>query len=432
MAKSEKQVALAFDMLKINHHLLKNLVFASPFFYVAYFFRFELFGIPFTAVEGFIYVLFSMWLISMMKKHQDVAWDTRTKWFWLAAFLFFIGASIGAFFAPNFIDLPSGETLNAKQTALGIWKGWVVAPMLYFVVVSQVLRTEADVKKILRMFMYGAGAISLIAFALGLWGEGITIDFRLRGFYESANYLSLYLVPAILINAYLVLTRNPKAKKTNLLDLSNLTIITYSLFFTKSYAAIIGVFGGLGLYALYFLMTKPRHAKKIITALVGLVVIFMGIVLSQLNTPKFQQFLDFENRSSSTVRIEIYQTALHLIQEQPFKGVGPGLFQAHYQNAAPEVLKRAPLEWNMPHSHNIVLGFWINAGLLGLLGFLILVILAHRSFTYPLIALWGTLIHGMFDMPFWKNDLAMIFWLLLATILILQKHGAHRPQKQTG
>lgn len=157
-------------------------------------------------------------------------------------------------------------------------------------------------------------------------------------------------------------------------------------------------------------------------ALTALAVVFSVVIVTQFNTPKFKQALDYKNRSSTSVRLEIYQTAIEIIRRHPLTGVGPGLFQANYQNVAPVVLERAPLEWNMPHSHNIVLGFWINAGLLGLIAFLGILILAHRRFTYPLIALWGTLVHGLFDMPFWKNDLAMIFWLLIACILILQKN----------
>jgi len=50
------------------------------------------------------------------------------------------------------------------------------------------------------------------------------------------------------------------------------------------------------------------------------------------------QFLDFENRSSSSVRIEIYQVAGGLIKERPLIGVGPGLFQAAYPDVPVELL----------------------------------------------------------------------------------------------
>jgi len=255
------------------------------------------------------------------------------------------------------------------------------------------------------------------------------MHFRLRGFYESANYLSLYIVPGILLNIYFLFLRSKPPKTQDRIDMATLTVLLYSLFFTQSYAAIIAIFGALGLFALHYLLQHPRQRKKIIIGLSALLITFTAVIISQLNTPKFKQALDFENRSSSTVRLEIYETSFYLIKSRPFVGVGPGLFQANYQINAPIVLERAPLEWNMPHSHNIFLGFWLNSGLIGLIAFITLLIFCHRRFTYPLIALWGVLLHGLFDMPFWKNDLSMIFWLLIASILILQKHESHTVKK---
>lgn len=406
--------------------LVRQLTFISPFLFVAYLFRFQVAGIPFSIAEIFVYLLFGLWTYELIRDHKIVTWDKATRRYWYAAFFILVGATLGVLMAPEFMDLPSGEILNTKRMTLGIWKGWVLAPILYFAVLTQVLKKKEDVEELLRMFVYSAVVVSLLAHFFGIFSEGVTIDLRLRGFYESANYLSLYLVPAVLINAYFIFLRNKLSIFQKRADIATLTILTYSLFFTQSYAAIIAVFGSLGLFALYYLLQHPRQRKKIITALLVLFFTFVAALLTQLNTPKFKQFLDFENRSSTTVRLEIYQTSAHLIRTKPIFGVGPGLFQVHYQNAAPEVLGRAPLEWNMPHSHNIFLGFWINAGIIGLLAFLTLIAFCHWRFTYPLIALWGILLHGLFDMPFWKNDLSMIFWLIIACILILQKTGSKK------
>jgi O-antigen ligase len=88
------------------------------------------------------------------------------------------------------------------------------------------------------------------------------------------------------------------------------------------------------------------------------------------------------------------------------------------------------MEWNIPHPHNIFLAFWLNAGLLGLLALLAIIVLAHLRLTYPLIALWGLVIHGFFDTPFWKNDLSMVFWLVVGAILILQTYESSPPKKR--
>jgi O-antigen ligase len=401
--------------------IIKKLVLISPFFYPAYLLKFQIAGIPFTGLEIFVYLIFGLWIFHVVSDRTAIVWDKTTKWYWYAAFAIAVGAALGVIFAPNFISLPSGETLDAKRTALGVWKGWVFAPAIYFALLTQVLKTKDDVKNVLRSFVYSAALVGIISDVFGLFGEGVTTDMRLRGFFESANYLALYLVPAILMNIYFFLTRPKSLRFYDKLDLASLAILAYCLFFTQSYAGIIGVFGALGIAALYHLLKNPKQRKKIIIALVVLGATFAVILVTQLNSPKFKQSLDYKNRSSTSVRLEIYRTSWDLIKKSPLVGIGPGLFQANYQNQAPITLGHAPLEWNMPHPHNIFLAFWLNAGIIGLAGFIFILILAHRRFTFPLIALWGILIHGMFDMPFWKNDLAMIFWLVIACILILQK-----------
>jgi len=411
--------------MKISlHKLIRWLTILSPLVYPAYLFRFEVAGIPFTALEVFIYVLFGLWLIKLIRDRKNVLWDKRTKWYWYVAFLLIVGATIGVILAPLTLQIPDGNILNARQIAMGIWKGWVVAPILYFAVLTQVLRTEGDVKSILRSFVYFATILSLVAYGFGVFGDGLTPDLRLRGFYESANYLALYIVPALLLAIVFYFQRPTtpySLRPTHYLDLSCLTILVFTLFMTRSYAGILGVFGAIALYVLVLLIKTPKRRKRIGLALGILVIVFASVLATQMKTQKFRQFLDFKNRSSTSVRLEIYQVSWALIKKHPLDGIGPGLFQPNYQNTALKLFGRAPMEWNMPSPHNIFLGFWLNAGLLGLLALLALIILAHQKFTWPLIAFWGILLHGLFDMPFWKNDLAMIFWLVVAAILVLQR-----------
>ena len=341
----------------------------------------------------------------------------------VAVGLLFLGTTLGAIFAPELIPLPSGEELGAKRVAWGIWKGWVVSPILYFWVLLQSIQTSKQVDKLMKSFMYSGALLVMVSYGFGGWYEGFSDDGRLRGLFESANYLSLYLSPAFLLATYFLFQRKKLRRGEFYLNGGAWLILALGLFFTQSYGAFLGIFGALGLYVLVLLFKKPTWHKKLTISLVGVVILFGALLASQWNTPKFQQMLDFSGRSSSSVRIEIYRTSLHMIAEKPFLGFGPGLFEANYQINAPEVLGQAPLEWNMPHPHNVFLAFWLNAGLLGFLALILLIVLVHGGFTYPLVALWGVLIHGLVDVPFWKNDLAVIFWLLVVGVVVLQGVG---------
>ena len=410
--------------------LVRNLVYVSPFFFPLYLLRFQAYGIPFTVLEVFIYVLFALWLLGLIFHRVQFTWGKPLRSYWLMAFILFLGATIGVLIAPHYISLPNGEILDAQKVALGVWKGWVVAPMFYFAVLTQTIKSNPDLKKLLRLFVYSSALIALSAYFLALFGTGITYDFRLCGIFESANYLSLYLVPPLLLSICFMFQRIGPPRIKDYLDLTSLVIMAHALFFTKSYAAIIGVFGALIIYIFYLLGRRQIKARSIIAGLIALILTFVIIVATQINTSKFQQFLEFKERSSSSVRLEIYEITWELVDENPLLGVGPGLFQANYQTKGPSILGHAPMEWNIPHPHNIFFAFWLNAGLLGLIALFAFIVLAHRRFTYPLIAFWGLLIHGLFDTPFWKNDLSMIFWLVLGAIVILQSYANSPPKER--
>jgi len=410
--------------------LVRNLVYLSPFFFPLYLLRFQIYGLPFTVLEVFTYLLFILWFLGLVYHRINFFWQKPLRGYWLTTFVLFLGVTIGVLAAPHYISLPSGEILDAQRVALGVWKGWVVAPMLYFAVLTQTIRSSSNLKKFLRFFVYSSALVALSAYAFGIFGEGITYDLRLSGFFESANYLSLYLVPPILFSICLIFQRIGKPRLKEYLDLSSLVIMAHALFFTKSYAAIIGVFGSLILYLFYMVVKKRVKIRNIIVGILLILATFVVIIATQINTSKFQQFLELRERSSSSVRLEIYEISWALIDENSIIGIGPGLFQANYQTKGPRILGHAPMEWNIPHSHNVFFAFWLNAGLLGLLALLVFIVFAHLRFTYPLIVFWGILIHGLFDTPFWKNDLSMIFWLTLGSIVILQTYVNPSPKKR--
>lgn len=412
-------------------NILLFLMYLSPFVFPLYLARFKVAGIPVTVAEVFCYLFFAVFLLAVILGKQSISWKRPARWYYLTAFILLIGATLGVMTAPHFIALPSGVFMDSLQAAMGAWKGWVFAPALYFFTFTQVATDSAKLKKLLLYFVYSGALVAASSYLFGIFGNGITYDLRLSGFFESANYLSLYLEAPLLLGIYYLLHGNMLTRRQELYNVTSVTTMAHALFMTQSYAAIIAVFGAIALYILVLLVRRKMGFMKLTLIFLALIITFGTIAVTQLDSAKFRQFVDFQNRSSSTVRLEIYEVAWGLINTYPLTGVGPGLFQGFYQVKGPDILGKAPMEWNIPHPHNIFFAFWLNAGLLGLFSLLALLMLAHVRLTYPVIALWGIVIHGLFDTPFWKNDLAMIFWLVLGAILIMQTYGSSAPQKQT-
>ncbi len=420
---------MKISSIKSWDKLLLFFAYASPFVFPLYLVRFSVYSIPLTILEAFCYLFFAVFFLALVFRVRKINWNKPARWYYLFAFILLLGTTLGVITAPHFIALPSGILMDSQKAALGVWKGWVVAPMLYFFAFTQIVDSSEKLKKLLLNFVYSGAIVSVLAYVWGIAGEGFTYDFRLSGFFESANYLSLYLGPALLLGVYYLLHGDILNKREELYNIASVTAMVHALFLTQSYAAIISVFGAFGLYILVLLVRYKIGLKKLALTFVGLIIVFGVIAGSQWNSRKFQQFMDFENRSSSTVRLEIYEVSAGLIGDYPLTGVGPGLFQSYYQTKGPDILESVPMEWNIPHPHNVFLAFWLNAGILGLLALMGILAIAHFRLTYPIIALWGIVIHGLFDTPFWKNDLAMIFWLVVGAILILQTYGSSTTKK---
>ena len=68
----------------------------------------------------------------------------------------------------------------------------------------------------------------------------------------------------------------------------------------------------------------------------------------------------------------IWKSAGLMIKNNPLFGIGPGNFQEKYM----EYQKYFPpyLEWAVPQPHNIFLAFWLESGLIGLAGFILLLL----------------------------------------------------------
>jgi O-antigen ligase len=154
----------------------------------------------------------------------------------------------------------------------------------------------------------------------------------------------------------------------------------------------------------------------------------MLIVLTQFQQDKFQSLITLSERSSFASRMMIWKSAWAIGSDNWILGIGPGRFQEtylSYQRFYPPYL-----EWAVPQPHNLYLAFWLQTGLLGLIGFIVLLVSwiryrlklicdssqdadANKIRIILLVMILSMLVHGLIDTPYWKNDLSVVFWLLL-------------------
>ena len=164
---------------------------------------------------------------------------------------------------------------------------------------------------------------------------------------------------------------------------------------------------------------------KIELGVLLLVIVF--VVVPPLRTHVLDEFL-FQSPSGK-VRLVVWQESLAMLKDHPITGAGLVGYQTAlvpYHHPWHKEVAPYPLEIFL-YPHNVILNFWSELGLLGLIVFIWLMVaffqVAWRKRDQPLAimalaAMVALLVHGLVDVPYFKNDLAVLFWIIMALPLL--------------
>jgi O-antigen ligase len=387
---------------KITEKLIGITIFLLP----AYLIRLSIFGISTNVLEIFILLSFVAYLgegkftfYEFYKKHRSIFWPI------VAIFLGLLG---------------SVAINHYYQAGAGIIKSWFVLPLAFAWVAYTEVKSGKNVEAIFKWLYLSTFVVAIASLAYYSVGW-LTFDGRLQGIFNSPNYLAMYLAPGIIIAFSQAQTAAREAKnRTSLFLLAvSLAIICISFYLTYSYAAWAAVIASLLITA--FIKNKKKiNLKKTAVVVAAVLLVF----LSQWNSQKFRDFRMLSERSSLESRIMIWSAAEKIISDNLFWGIGPGNFQNKYlgyQKYFPPYL-----EWAVPHPHNLYLTFWLSGGILSLAGFLALLFFWFwEAIKKEKNSLWAIsfaimlyfLLHGLVDTTYFKNDLAVVFWLNLLMLL---------------
>ena len=309
------------------------------------------------------------------------------------------------------------HTVSLRE--LGVIKGWFIVPLVFGILVAW--RAHSENMRNFFLWIWIGTALAVALASLWYWGVGdLTYDGRLRGFYLSPNHLALFLAPAVsagvLFLALIATNRKLVITGTTLLGLMG-----GALLLTFSQAALIAVVGGVAVGIVVAPM--PRRKKQWwFFSLTTLIILTAALFLASHEAEDFRMHSE---RSSFASRLMIYRAATMIGAKHPIVGIGPGNFQDAY--LAHQKYFPPYLEWAVPQPHNIFLAFWLQTGIGGLCGFLLLLTawtkkVAMAMKTQGGIAVYAValgasmatiLLHGFVDTPYWKNDLAFSFWFLI-------------------
>ena len=300
---------------------------------------------------------------------------------------------------------------------------------------------------------------------------------RVTSFFGYPNAVGLFLGPLVLVMMGWTVgqirdfkDKNFKSQAPNNKQITKIIFITIvilvsllSIYFAKSEGALAGVAAGLAIFGLLS-GRKTRWATVLLIFIAGL-----GIIMSQPIRDYAVKKITLHDLSGE-IRKQQWRETWQMLTGSPSIFIfGTGL--ANYQNAIapyhqegiffnkdndPEFYRH--VVWNEEYKkshwqpveiylypHNIFLNFWTEIGLFGMILFVWIIgkffVIGIRNYEFPpkadqplaegimnkelknrylTLGLIGAMVvivvHGLVDVPYFKNDLAVMFWLLVAMI----------------
>ena len=327
----------------------------------------------------------------------------------MPAAVFIIAGAISVVVAPD------------HRAALGIYRAYLLEPIAFFCVLGTVVSSYKRALIVLSGLATAGIVVSVSNSVVVL--EAIrhhTLNPAVTGpviIFTNANDVPLFLVPLIAITGCLVL--HSANQRVRLFSLAFVLVAVASTLLSLSrggYLALAAVALGLAL--------SHRRRWWLVGGAVAVAIVL--ILIPPINH-RLAVEVNFSNGSNTLVgRFELWRVSLQMLKDHILFGAGLAGFA---QTLAPY--------WNPTHTdrfiypHNIVLTFWSETGLLGLAAFAWIMVTGFiqgwrgwrtaaadwRPIQLGIVlALVAVVVHGLVDVPYFKNDLALEFWVLLGLV----------------
>jgi len=341
-------------------------------------------------------------LIGLLATRGLVPW--RNPYTWPAALLL-VAATVEVVVAPS------------TRQALGLWKDYFVEPALAGLLIAALVRTRARA----RLLLAGLAVAGMIAAGANI-GHALVLLSQHRFqvlappvvIYDSPNAIPLYLVPLDAIAIALLLFSETLWERIAcavfLLVTATAVLLSYS---RGGWIALAAVVVFVALFTVYRWQTVLAVVGAATVAVVSSAGIRRRILV---------EFNPASSHNSASTRFELWRSTLNLLHHHPLTGSG----LAGFKSALVPYQVRGYVTGSI-YPHDIVLNFWVETGLLGLVAFVWLMVQVARASTGGLgrdrwtralcIGVLGALValvvHGAVDVPYFKNDQALAFWAIL-------------------
>jgi putative inorganic carbon (HCO3(-)) transporter len=386
----------------------------------AYTVRWHVGPLPTTVLENAILLTIAVFVIESITYRAVPVWRTRVT---LPAIVFLAAGAISVLVPPD------------HRAALGLYRAYLIEPIAFGLVIVNTVTTPRRALLIGAALCAGgavAGIANSVVIVEALRQDAFDVTRNPPSvIYFTANAVPLYLVPLIALAGAVALHwpgRNERLASGVLAAVGAVCVVIS--FSRGGYLALAVVAFGLAL------SHRLRWYLLGAGAVAGAALLMVPQVRRRVVTE-----MNFNDPHNTLVgRSHLWDASLQMLRDHPIFGAGLSGFAAAL---APYWNATHPDRYTYPH--NILLNFWTETGLLGVLGFawILYAAFAHSWGAWRdqargyrpihlgvLLAMVAVVIHGLVDVPYWKNDLSFEFWALLGLTFAVGASAAIAPETE--
>jgi putative inorganic carbon (HCO3(-)) transporter len=336
--------------------------------------------------------------------------------------------------------------------------GWLKLTLylLLFALSARVLRSPRITSVIITLVLHVALFVSIYgvrqqffgAAQLATWNDPtspMAQDTRVYSYLGNPNLLAGYLLPAIALSIAAVFAWQRWLPKV--LALTMVIINSACLYFTDSRGGWIGL---VALILTFLLLSyywwqdslSPFWRTWLLPIVVGSLAGFLILALLFVEPLRLRFLSIFAGRgdSSNNFRLNVWSAVLEMIRDRPLIGIGPG--NSAFNKIYPLYMRP---RFSALSAYSIGLEIAVETGLIGLTCFLWLIVVTInqgvlqmkrlRASKNPqgfwliaaIAAMAGMLAHGFVDTVWYRPEINMLWWLMVALIASRYPASQEKP-----
>ena len=373
----------------------------------AYVLRGSVLSIPFTFLEVCLVATLVAYVVEKRRAGEALPDPRPQPYFWPVTLLV-AAAAIAVVTAPDI------------RAAAGIFKAYFLEPALVAYVLADILRSRHDIEKLVGAFFTGAILVSVFEILVFLWALGLHRPHLVEQppvvIYLSPNATGLYLGPLLALAAAMVFFGN-RSERIRGAFFALWALPAFILSFSR------GAWLGL-VVALLFLAW--HHRARLLAGGAIVLAVAGAVLIPPIRRRVATQFDPNDPFNTVNLRRNLWGATLKMQSDVRHALFGTGL--SGFKHDIVPFRGFTGYSEDLIYPHNIFLNFWTETGLLGLVAFtwlavdwirrcrraLALKASPRRVYYLGLAAASITiLVHGMLDVPFFKNDLSFLFMAIL-------------------